>query len=157
MIRQPSDREELYRWHAQALAGLVRLGVHDLRELAAADPEAMPQISEGDPQCGYFLAKVRRFAVPVPAKIYVRSVVDDDGELVEPEVIKCELGGTEYDPLEAWPRLCIRPISRSEYAYLMSVRAWAHESAPDQPQARTGRPIDWMTVQLPEVPKGPSA
>lgn len=154
MIRQPSDRDELYRWHAQALAALAKYGVHDLRELAAADPEALPPVEEANPQCGYFLAKVRRFAVPVPAKIYVQSVVDDDGELTEPELFKCELGDEEYDPVEAWPKLCIRPISRVDYAYLMSVRTWARQSAPDQPQAKTGRKIDWMTVQLPEVPKG---
>lgn len=154
-FRRPSDRARLYRWHADALAAITTVRVDNLRELAQADPSALPLIEEGNPQCGWFKAIVRRFSAPVPSRIFMRSEVDDDGELVNDERLICEIGGEEFDVMEAWPKLCIRPISRSEYAYLMSVRTWAQQSAPDQPQAKTGRKIDWLTVQIPSIPAQP--
>lgn len=155
-LRKPSDRAVLYAWHADALDAL-ELGRKDtLKELAAEGLEA-PAVYESEPQCGYFKAKVSRRAVLVPAKIYLRSVVGEDGELVEPEVLKCEIGDRDFDVGEVWPRLAMRPISVAEYRHLMALRQWAKESAPDQPQAVDGRPIDWNTVQivLPETPPAP--
>lgn len=152
MIRQPSDRAELYTWHAKALQGLKDGRAETLKELAARYAELVPPIQEDNPQCGWFKAIVRRVAVPVPARIWLRSTVDEDGELVEPEVLLCDIGDEPWDVLDAWPKLCTRPISKAEWAYLMAVRAWARTSAPDQPQAKDGRPIDWLTVKIPAVP-----
>lgn len=156
MMRRPSDRNELYAWHAKAMAALAAVKKDDLKAVAAEAYELLPSIQEWSPQCGWFKAIFRRDAVAVPAKIFMKSVVDDDGELVEPELLMCEVGDAPVDVMEAWPKLCTRPISRAEYLYLMSVRTWAQESAPNQPQARDGRPIDWLTVKLPPVPPSPS-
>jgi hypothetical protein len=153
-FRRPSDRAALYAWHAAALAAIEGCHVSNLREVSRLDPERSPPVQEGRPECGWFLAHVARQAVPVPARIYLRSEIDEGGELISDEVLVCELGGEVVDVMEAWPRLCLRPINRSDFAYRMAVRGWAQTSAPDQPQAQTGRRIDWLTVQLPEVPKG---
>jgi hypothetical protein len=154
-LRQPSDRAELYAWHADALDALKTGRKTDLKELAAVAPELMPPIQEDAPQCGYYKAKVAKRAVLVPAKIYLESVVGEDGQLVQPERLKCEIGDKEFDPLDVWARLCTRPIPRAEYVYLMSLRQWANESDPDQPQAsrNDGKPVDWMKVDLSAVPQ----
>lgn len=159
-LRQPSDRAALYAWHADALDALAQGRKDNLKELAAVAPDLMPPISEDAPQCGYFLAKVARFALLVPAKIFVLSVIGDDGELLEPERVVCEIGGERYPEVEtAWLRLCTRPISASEYQYRMALRDWAQAAAPNQPQAprQDGKAVDWMTVkiELPRVPESP--
>jgi hypothetical protein len=156
-LRQPSDRAQLYAWHADALDALATGRKTDLKELAAIAPELMPPIQEGAPQCGYYKAKVATRAVLVPAKIYLESVVGEDGQLVQPERLKCEIGDKEFDPADVWARLCIRPISRAEYVHLMALRQWADQSKPDQPQAsrNDGKPVDWMKVDLSTVPQQP--
>lgn len=151
-LRQPSDRNALYLWHGRALAALVDNRAADLRELAANDPDALPPIQEDAPQCGYFKLRKVRAAAFVPAKIYLEQVIGEDGELLSDEILRCEIGDELVDPLQAWPMLCLRPISASEYRYLMAVRAWAQTSAPDQPQAQEGRRIDWLSVKIPPVP-----
>jgi hypothetical protein len=153
-LRPPSDRADLYAWHTAALAALKAARAETLKELSARDLEAVPRTGD-DPQCGWFAARISRVSVLVPARIWVRSVVDEAGELVEPEVMLCEVGDRPFDPGEVWPKLCIRPIPASEYRYLMSLRAWAKASAPEQPQAVDGRPVDWMTVQIPPIPAKP--
>lgn len=157
-LRQPTDRAELYAWHGKALAALKDGRADNLRDLAARDPDLVPAIQDGSPECGWYAARVSRAAALVPARIYLKSVVDEAGELVEPEVLLCEIGDRPFDPEEVWPKLCIRPIAASEYRYLMSLRAWAKSSAPDQPQAADGRPIDWNTVKinLPAQPVPPA-
>ena len=152
-LRKPSDRAALYAWHADALDALAQGRKDNLKELAADHPDLVPPIQDGEPQCGYFKARVSKRAVLVPAKIYVRSVVDEAGELVEPERLVCEIGDRDFDVFEAWPKLCIRPITASEYQYLMALRQWAKESAPDQPQAVDGRPVDWNTVKIELAPQ----
>lgn len=155
-LRKPSDRAELYAWHADALDALAQGRKDNLKDLAAEAPDLVPPIQDGEPQCGYYKARVSRRALLVPAKIFMLSVVDEAGELVEPERLKCEIGDRDFDVMEAWPKLCIRPITVGEYRHLMALRQWAKESAPDQPQAVDGRPIDWMTAQLPPVPAAPN-
>lgn len=153
-MRQPSTRAELYAWHDEALEAMADARVDNLKDLARDHPELMPPISEDEPHCGWFKVSLARGSVPVPARIYLRQAVDQDGELTEPERLICEIGDDAVDPVEAWSRICVRPIKASEYRYLMAVRAWAKSSATDQPQAQDGRRIDWLTVTLPPVPKG---
>lgn len=151
-LRQPTDRAELYAWHADALDALKTGRADNLKDLASHSPELMPPLDEGMPQCGWYAAKVSKRAVLVPSRIWLRSTVGEDGQLVEPEAMFCEIGDRPFDPEEVWVRLAVRPITVGEYRHMMALRAWARESAPDQPQAADGRPIDWLTVQLPPVP-----
>lgn len=157
-LRQPTDRAELYRWHERMLRFLAENRMEDFTSASRVahdwDLSEMPPIVEGEPQCGYFKAKTRRYALLVPAKIFMLSVVGEDGELVEPERLVCEIGDERTDVFDAWMRLCVRPISAAEYSYLMAVRDWARQSAPDQPQhpRNDGKPVDWMTAKLPPVP-----
>lgn len=156
-LRQPTDRAELYAWHAAALAALKAGRADDLRTLFDRDPDSVPALRDV-PECGWYAARISRASVLVPARIWLQSVVGDDGQLVEPELLLCEVGDRPFDPAEIWPKLCIRPIPVAEYRYLMSLRAWAKTSAPDQPQAADGRPVDWNTVKinLPAQPVPPA-
>jgi hypothetical protein len=154
-LRQPSDRAELYSWHADALDALKTGRADNLRDLFQRAPELVPPITDSEPRCGWYAARVSRRAVLVPSRIWLQSVVGDDGELLEPETLLCEVGDRPMDAFEAWPKLCIRPIPVAQYRHLMALRQWARESAPDEPQAVDGRPIDWNTVKV-RVPE-PSA
>lgn len=157
MIRQPSDRVKLYAWHAAAVAALAARKVATLKELAnLVERDEFPPIHEDEPECGWFRAKVHRHAVLVPARIWLKSVVDDVGELVEPEVLLCEIAGEPFDAMVAWPKLCIRPIEKADFTYMMQVREWAQASSPEQPQAETGKVIDWLTVKIPPIPATPT-
>lgn len=147
-LRQPTDRAALYAWHADALDAMRQARVTDLRELARAAPDLMPPLEEGVPQCGWYAAKTSKGSVLVPSRIWLQSVVDEAGELLEPELFQCEIGDKVFDPLDVWAKLAIRPIPVAEYRHMMALRAWARESAPNEPQAVDGRPVDWQTVKV---------
>ncbi len=127
-LRRPSDRAELYAWHADALDALEQGRKETLKELRAVAPELAPPVYEGEPCCGWYKVRLHRDGV---------------------------FGDDMVDPVETWPLLLSRPIPASEYAYLVAVRGWAKSSAPDQPQAAESRPIDWLTVKIPAVPPAP--
>ena len=101
-----------------------------------------------EPHCGWYKRKFDRSGVFVPARIWLRQVVDD-GELIEPEKLLCEIGGEPFDPDEAWLSLCGHPITRDEFDYMMRVRDWATSHARNQPEAQPLKPIDLFTVKPP--------
>lgn len=154
-LRRPSSRAELYAWHADALDALGQGRKETLKELAAVAPELVPPIIEAEPACGWFKVRLHRDGVFVPARIYLEQRIDEAGELVADERLRCQIGDELVDPFETWPTLCSRPIPAAEYAYLVAVRGWAKSSATDQPQAAETRAIDWLTVKMPAVPPAP--
>ena len=84
-----------YDWHKRALGG-----------------EKPPIHSE--PECGWFLYKSPHGMIP--ASIYWEACpVDDDGEIIGDEVLRCEIGGEYRDPEEYWLHLAKRPITKEEY------------------------------------------
>lgn len=86
---------DVYVWHRAMLAG-----------------EKPPTYST--PEAGWYLHK--GFYGMVPASIYWEGPIDPEtGELVGDEVLRCEIGGVQNDPVEAWTWIAKRPISRAEY------------------------------------------
>lgn len=86
---------DVFAWHRAMLAG-----------------EKPPTYST--PECGWFLHK--SFYGLVPASIYWEGQIDPEtGELLGDEVLRCEIGGVQMDPLEAWSWLAKRPIPKDEY------------------------------------------
>src|SRR6185312_6599604 len=88
---------DAYAWHAKAMAG-----------------ENPPVTYE--PQCGWFVKRDSKDGPFIPCSIYLEQPIDEEtGELLGDEVLLCECGGVQCDPMEAWTWLAKRPISKSEY------------------------------------------
>ena len=96
-MRRPTNVFRAYRWYIRAMSrGFV---------------DDMPD----EPQCGWF--KYRRVTGGpwVPVRIGIASVVDEFGELAEPEKTTCEVSGRRAPAEKVWPYCYGRPISRAEY------------------------------------------
>lgn len=140
MMRAPTPREELYRWHANALLGAM-----------GEDVEVHPD----QPECGWFKRKLVKGGVFVPARIWIDADVDiGTGELLDPETMLCEVDGVRRDPLEEWQWLCGEPISEAEFNYLTALHVHAQEHEPHHPAANPRKPVDWLTAPLPTFSKG---
>lgn len=130
MIRQPTPDHVLYAWYLDALAGRA------------------PQVTD-EPQCGWYQRKLSREGAWVPVRIYMRQVVDAEGELTEPEELICEVDGKPRDPVDQWTWVCTQPITRERYRFMVANATWARKHAPTEPEANPGQAIDWNKAPLP--------
>jgi hypothetical protein len=135
-VRKPTPLAISHAWHTQAL----RDGVEVLTE---------------EPQCGWFKRRMVKGGPFVAAKIYLRQDVDDAGDLIDEEILLCEVAGNFKDPQQEWLSLAKRPISESDYEFMMADRRWCADNAPDQPAAQPFKPIDWLTVAPPTFTRKP--
>lgn len=134
-MRTPTPREVAFAWHTNALKGVYGDDIH-------THPD--------DPQCGFFKRRLRRGGVLVPARIWLYSPIDiGTGELVDDEVLQCEVDGQYADPFEQWSYLCGDPITEQEFQYLTALRQHAQVHEPDLPHADPRKPVDWLTAPLP--------
>ncbi len=103
MMRRPSTSAELYAWHRQAVRG------------------SRPPVHEGIPECGWFKTRMTKGGPWVPVRIWCeREVCPLTGELVAPEILRCEADGQMRNPARLWTYLL--PISREEHAALSERR-----------------------------------
>lgn len=135
-MRQPTPPQKAYEWYSAAMNAL------DLKL-------DLPPVHEDDPHPGWYQRRFEKGAIFVPARIWLIQTIAD-GELVEPEVMACEIGGERFDVYEVWTMLCSNPISKQRYDYMMNVRAWAVTWRKDQPEAQPTKPVDLFTVQPPQ-------
>lgn len=130
-VRKPTPRDALYRWHADALAGLN------------------PPVDD-TAHCGWFKRKLVKGGVFVPARIWMAQEIDaDTGELLCDETLQCEVNGSPADPEEAWSWLCANPITEQEFLYLEAAGEWSRRHAPVEPMANPHQRVDWMAVPTP--------
>lgn len=92
----PPMKDDPLRWYWDALAG------------------KKPPLTT-TPECGYFVAKIN--GKMVPARIYWEGPTDEDGNPCGDETLRCEIGGTQRDPEEAWLWCARRPVSFEEFIY----------------------------------------
>lgn len=103
-MRRPTSSDLLYAFHTAALA----------------DRRAAP-VFDGDPQPGTYAIREAKGGPLVPVRIWMHQVIDPDtGELMEPEMIRCEVAGVPRDAAAIWARC--RPISFAHYDALMIAR-----------------------------------
>lgn len=107
-MTKPTPKDKAYQWWREAVAGIT---AHTKAGLVTFEP-----------QCGYYLRSTARKGDPrrklIPSSISLASVVDENGDLTEPEVLVCEIGGTIRPVDEEWTWLANYPISRAEYMRL---------------------------------------
>lgn len=130
-MRTPTPLAELYAWHTAALAG------------------KKPVITD-EPQAGWYKRVLVKGGVMVPARIWVYQNVDrETGELVEDELLQCEVNGQYADAQDQWSWLASNPISRAEFNYLMARIEHAVRHEPDDAFADPRRPVDLNSLPLP--------
>ena len=135
-MRAPTTNAEALRWHNQAL-----------NDMALHLPVA---VDNHDPQCGWFITKLVSGGPWVPARIWLeQEVCPETGELLGPEILKCEINGRERDPIEAWPWLASNPIDEGAFAYLVAKEEFARQWAPHEPAANPFKRVDWSNVPTP--------
>jgi hypothetical protein len=140
-MSRPTPREELYRWHSNAMLGVL------------GDD---PPITD-DPQCGWFQRPLVKGGVMVPARIWMHQPVDEEtGDLVGDETLQCEVDGRYADPNAQWTWLAGAPISEAEFNYLTAKRQWSEDYAPHEPYANPRQPVDWLAVPTPSFTKEPT-
>ena len=103
-MRQPTPEHVALAWWKAACDG---------------DPVA---IHEDEPQAGFFKTRLAYRGVFWPARIWIVSPIDDDGELVAAEWFACEVAGEPRDAEEQWVWLAKRPVPISEYRQLCEER-----------------------------------
>lgn len=134
MIRQPTPKLDLLRWHAQALADR-RAGLRF----------AVPQ----EPQCGWYERRLVKGGPLVGVSITMLQPLDPDGFLEADEKLQGWIAGNWVDPHEVWSYCADRPISEDEFTYLRARQAHASEWKPASPFANPAKPIDWLSCELP--------
>lgn len=98
-MREPTTREDAYRWWRAAISG-----------------QPAPR-HDGDIQAGFF--KVRKWSRGpwIPARIWIeRGEVDESGSLLSDETFKAEVDGMATSAERVWQ--WARPIPLSEWTWL---------------------------------------
>lgn len=134
-LRRPTPHEIAYAWHANALLG-------------AYGDEVI--INPDEPQCGWFQRKLVKGGPMVPARIWLFFETDDAGELVDEEVLQCEVNGERADAVEQWSYLAGHPITEQQFSYMTALSAHVREYEPSHPLADPRKPVDWLKAPLPQ-------
>jgi len=129
MMRVPTPRVYLYSWHAAALAG-SHPPIHD------------------EPQPGWFKRKLVRGGPFVAVEIWMEQPVED-GELLAPEVLRCEIDGVAADPHDQWTYVADNPISEAQFRHMRADARWVKAHAPDEPAASPREPINLLRAPIP--------
>lgn len=132
MIRRPTPREIAYDWHTRTLAG---------EEITAITDQ---------PEPGWYKRKLVKGGPFVPARIWLRQEVDEAGELLDDEILLCEVNGTPRDPYDEWNWLCANPISEEDYDHMRDLKQWAAYHSPNDPSVNARKPVDWATIAPPK-------
>ncbi len=130
-MRQPTPRAELFAWWEAAIAGKT------------------PTIYMDEPRCGYFRRRLVRGGPWVPVAIWMEQPLDEDGELIGPEIMRAAVNGKAADPVDIWSYVAGEPITLEEYRHLVRTAKWAQEHAPGAPEARPSKAIDLLRVEPP--------
>lgn len=102
MIRQPTPTLELLRWHRAWMRG--------------EDPAR----HDSWPECGWYKMQKVNNGPWIPVEIWCQQVVDEAGDLAEPETLHADAFGEDLDAERIWTWLT--PISRAEFQELNAFR-----------------------------------
>jgi len=101
-VRRPTTATEAYAWHRAYVAG------------------QNPPQHDGEPQCGWFKARLIKGGPWVEARIWIEREIEGNGELACPEEYRCEVDGMRRDAYRMWTYLTA--ISKAEYDALLHRR-----------------------------------
>lgn len=118
-MRKPTATEVAYGWHTKALA-------------ANGDRAKMPPIHENEPKPGWYMRRLIPKGPYVPARIWLEADVGDDGELLGPEVLLCEVDGQRRNVGGEWTWLASRPISEDKFMDMLAGNFTSFEAAAEE-------------------------
>lgn len=128
-MRKPTPPNIAYAWHAKAL-------------LANGIKSMMPPIYENEPKPGWYMRRVVKEGPYVPARIWLETEVGDDGELLAPERLLCEVDGKLANVASQWTWLASRPISEDRYMDMIAGNFTTSEPDPYADQTINGEAFD---------------
>jgi hypothetical protein len=128
-MRSPTPPDKVFGFYWRALSG------------------EREEIIEQEPHAGWWQIRLVKRGPWVPVRIWLEQEIGEDGELLGPEVVKCEIDNAPGDPLTVWTWCCRNPIEEHHYRYLVALRAWQRVNEPDlwnpyRPVDMTETPIE---------------
>lgn len=118
-MRKPTSPEVAYAWHAKALE-------------ANGDKAKMPPIHENDPKPGWYMRRLIAKGPYVPCRIWLEADVQD-GELLSPERLLCEVDGQRRDAGGEWTWLAGKPITEDKYMDMLAGHFTTGDAAENPP------------------------
>lgn len=129
MNRKPTTPEQALAWHTAALAHLSQPG---------NTARGGPPISENEPQVGWYMRRLIQKGPFVPCRIWIEpgEVDPETGELLSPEIMRCEVDGARRNDVVAeWTWLCGKPISEDKFMDMIA-GAFAGAGPVDEPEIK---------------------
>jgi len=135
MMREPTSVAQALRWHRKAMEQINMRLQHE--------------VINDDPQPGWFEVRMVKGGPMLPARIWLEADVDDAGDLMDSETLRCQVVYVEHDPMKMWSRLSHRPISRERYDFLIAVGDWTAEWQPNSPLNDPFKRIEARDIPIP--------
>lgn len=130
-MRQPTPLADQLAWWRHALHGSGKIVARSL-----------------EPQVGFYKRKLVSGGIHVPARIWLEQDVDETGELVADEVLRCEVNGEPRNPFHTWPWLFANPISEAEFRYMTAQAEWASQYSIFDPAANPYERLNPLTTPI---------
>ena len=111
-----------------------------------------PAITE-DPRAGFYKRRLVKGGPWVPVHIWIERELDEAGDLLSDEVVKCTVDGRLADVDSTWSYCAGSPITEAEFDYLSRVSAHAKARNPREPLANPRKRIDPLKFPLPTFSK----
>ena len=111
--------------------------------------QPLPEI----PQCGFYMRRLVKGGPMVPARIWREPELDVEGKETGRDVLRCEVGGKDRDPMAEWVRLSMHPVKKSKHSFEMADAAHARDYRPNDPKASPEKPIEIEKLPKPTNPR----
>lgn len=102
-----------------------------------------------EPQAGFYKRRLVKGGPFVPVHIWIERELDEAGDLLSDEVVKCTVDGVLADVDSHWSYCCARPITEAEFDYLSRVSSYAKANDTREPLANPRRRINSLSFPLP--------
>ena len=129
-MRTPTPPEELYAYWFLALKNIKAVSIHP-----------------NDPEVGFYKTRLVKDGPWVPVAIWMVQHVNEAGELIADEELRCKVNDCPEDPYKVWTWCANRPITEEEYRYHIKYGRWAEEWKPEDPAARPRQAMNVMTSE----------
>lgn len=106
-----------------------------------------------EPRAGFYKRRLVKGGPFVPVAIWFERELDEAGDLLSDEVVKCTVDGRLADVDSTWSYCAGSPITEAEFDYLSRVSSYAKANDTREPLANPRRRIDPLKFPLPTFSK----